>query len=158
MSIRIRPLTEADLEPMAALDAGYAAAHELERVVSLASLRHFERSGHSFVAERESVGGAALVAGFVLAQAVWTGERPTVQGTRLVADSAGAAEARPALAKALVKSSYDSGVYDLLFRAPTTDAELRAALEAEGFREDDHVTLALVLGSRGRAWSEGKGG
>ncbi len=154
MSIRIRPLVDADFESLAVIDASYAAEHDLPAAVSLATLRFFERSGHSFVAERVDQAGAATVTGFVLAQAIWTGERPTVHGLRLAVDAVGAVEARLALVKALVKSAYDAGVYDFFFRTPKTDEWLRDALKAEGYRLDAQVTLELVLGSRAQAWAE----
>ncbi|HNR00770.1 MAG TPA: DUF1999 family protein [Trueperaceae bacterium] len=165
MTIRIRPLVEGDLERLAELDDAYSTANDLERAVNLAALRFFERSGHSFVAE--AAGGSAAGApgegagdavGFLLAQAVWTGERPTVHAHRLVARGADAAGARSALARALVKSAYDAGVYDLVFRTPRADAALRTALAGEGYLQDDHVTLALVLGTRAAAWAEARGG
>lgn len=165
MSISIRPLVAGDLERLAELDGAYSSRHGLERAVNLAALRFFERSGHSFVAE---VGGAVVVdsaatdstagaelAGFLLAQAVWTGERPTVHAHRLAARAEGASGA---LAKALVKSAYDAGVYDLVFRTPRADDALRTALLGEGYLEDDHVTLTLVLGTRAAAWAEGRRG
>lgn len=158
MTIRIAPLSDADLEPLAQVDAAYAAAHALPPVLNLATLRFFERSGHSFTAERVDEAGAAVACGFVLAQAVWTGERPTVHATRLAVDPVAAHEARRALLAALVKSAFDAGVYDLLFRTPKTDDALRVGLAAEGYLPDDHVTLQLVLGSRGRAWAEARGG
>lgn len=157
MSIRIRPLVEGDLERLAELDGAYASGHGLERVVNLAALRFFERSGHSFVAELVDGGGSQL-AGALLAQAVWTGERPTVHAHRLLARAEGAAAVRVALARALVKSAYDAGVYDLVFRTPKADDALRTALLGEGYLEDDHVTLTLVLGTRAAAWAEGKRG
>ncbi|MBX3139534.1 MAG: DUF1999 family protein [Trueperaceae bacterium] len=168
MSISIRPLVAGDLERLAELDGAYSSRHGLERAVNLAALRFFERSGHSFVAEvgdaavvdsaaTDSTAGAEL-AGFLLAQAVWTGERPTVHAHRLAAHEDATAEARAALAGALVKSAYDAGVYDLVFRTPRTDDALRTALLGEGYLEDDHVTLTLVLGTRAAAWAEGRRG
>jgi len=154
MSIRIRPLLEADLELLAVIDTGYAAHHRVAPTVSLAALRFFERSGHSFVAERVDDDGLARVTGFLLAQAVWTGDSPTVHGLRLAVDEVAAAEARAALVKALVKSAYDAGVYQLLFRTPGADEPLRDALKAEGYLLDDQVTLELMLGSRAREWAE----
>lgn len=164
MNIRIRPLVAGDLERLAGLDDAYSARHGLERAVNLAALRFFERSGHSFVAEvddgvadsapTDTAAGAEL-AGFLLAQAVWTGERPTVHAHRLVARAEGTSDA---LAKALVKSAYDAGVYDLVFRTPRADDALRTALLGEGYLADDHVTLTLVLGTRGAAWAEGRRG
>ena len=154
MSIRIRPLLDADLEAAMAIDAGYAAAHGVQPVANLAALRFFERSGHSFVAELIDEAGTTSATGFVLAQAIWSGERPTVHAARLAVANQAAAAASTSLVKALVKSAYDSGVYDLYFRTPASDIALREALAAEGYLPDDHVTLQLVLGTRGQGWAE----
>jgi len=156
MSIRIRPLVDADLDAAMVIDAGYAAAHGVQPLVNLAALRFFERSGHSFVAEQVDEVGATCTTGFVLAQAIWSGERPTVHAARLAVAGAAAATTSTSLVKALVKSAYDSGVYDLYFRTPASDVALREALTGEGYLPDDHVTLQLVLGARGQGWAEAR--
>lgn len=154
MTIRIRPPQDADLEALAAIDADYAVLHGVEPVITPGALRFFERSGHSFVAEGTREGA---VAGFLLAQAVWSGERPTVHGTRLAVSRSGSAASRSALVKALVKSAYDAGVYDLFFRTPAGDEALRSVLTAEGYLPDDQLTVQLVLGSRGQGWAASRG-
>jgi hypothetical protein len=141
----LRPPVEADLPALQALDAAYATLHGLEPAVTEGSLRFFGRTEHSFVAEA-SAGAGTNLAGFVLAQAVWSGERPQVLVARLVA---GAPEASEPLVKALVKSAYDSGVYDLLTRVPATDAALLELLGRESFVADRMVGLVRILGSRG---------
>lgn len=158
MNIRIRPLDDADLDALVAIDRGYAAAQGVETMASLGALRFFGRSGHSFVAEGAGEGTGDAVTGFLLAQAVWSGERPTVHAARLAVLPAAAERSRAALLKALVKSAFDAGVYDLLFRTPAPDEALRSALRAEGYLPDDHETLQLVLGSRGEGWAAARGG
>ena len=150
MSTRVRPLDEADLPALAAIDAAYAAAHGLEGAVSPGALRFFGRNEHSFTAEDDGGGPT----GFLLAQAVWTGDRPLVLVTRLAARP-DAEEDQAALVRALVKSAYDAGVYDLLARAPRTDPGLQAALAAEAFPPDEQLAFVRVLGSRGAARQAG---
>lgn len=149
---------DADLEALSPIDVGYAVTHGVAEAVNLATLRFFGRSGHSFVAESVGDDGEAACGGFVLAQAVWSGQRPSVHVTRLAAAAVAPVAVRSALVKALVKSAYDAGVYDLSFRTPRADPELREALAAEGFLDDDHVTMQLVLGERGQAWAEARRG
>lgn len=158
MGITVRPPQESDLDVLTTIDAGYSAAHGVPVTMTLGALRFFERSGHSYVAEIVSPEGEAAVAGFLFAQAVWSGDSPTVHATRLAALPAGATSVRSALIKALVKSAYDAGVYDLSFRTPASDSELRQALEIEGYLPDDHVTLQLVLGARSAAWAASRRG
>ncbi len=144
MSIRVRPLDETDLPALEAIDAAYATSHDLEAAISPGALRFFSRNEHSFAAEDDS----GQPAGFLLAQAVWTGDRPLVLLGRVAArpDAPAAVES---LVRALVKSAYDSGVYDLLARCPQGDAALRAALGEEAFRPDEQLSFVRQLGSRG---------
>lgn len=153
MVVTARPPVEADLDVLTLLDERYARGHGLERLVSAGSLRFFGRTEHSFVAESGSGSGSHLL-GFVFAQAVWSGERPQVLMQRLATSDAGvdpdlAAVASASLVKALVKSAYDSGVYDLVTRVPATDVALRDLLRTEAFFEDEQVTYVRLLGSRG---------
>lgn len=150
-TMRVRPVTEDDLEALATIDAGYASTHTVEAIVSAASTRFFARSGHSFVAERVDTKGNEACVGFVFAHAVWRGDRAAVQTARLaVAEDAGTGPAE-ALVAALTKSAYDSGVYDLTVAPPTGDARLAEVLERATFHVVDVVTFARALGSRGAA-------
>lgn len=134
----LRPVTVDDLDPLAAIDAGYARDHGADPVVTAASLAYYARSGHAFVAQR----GAEVVGG-VLAHAVWDGERPTVRVARLVGEEG----ARGALLEAVVKSAYDSAVYDLVAEVPAADADL-AGLLRDGWRERPVRRFERALGSR----------
>lgn len=151
MAITVRPPLEGDLAALTLIDGAYAAHYDLEALVTPGALRFFGRTEHSFVAEdtEDAAGGPV---GFVLAQAVWSGERPQVIVARLATNGSG--EAAVALVKALVKSAYDSGVYDLLARTPPSDAEQRTVLLQEAFFEDPLVQYVRVLGSRGVAASQ----
>lgn len=145
MAITVRPPEEADLEALTVIDSEYAARHGLECTVTAGTLRFFGRTEHSFVAQQSSPGSQVL--GFVFAQAVWTGDRPQVFVTRIAA--AGGGHATHALIKALVKSAYDCGVYDLIARVPDADVQVRALLQEEFFLPDNLATYVRVLGSRG---------
>lgn len=148
MAIMVRPPLEADLAALSQIDASYAEEHELEPLMSAGALRFFGRTEHSFVAHEGHRAGSVPV-GFVLAQAIWSGERPQVLVARIASD--GTPGASEALLKALVKSAYDSGVYDLQTRVPPGDAPLRALLKRESFFEDPQVAYVRILGSRGVA-------
>ncbi len=141
----VRPPDEADLAALAAIDSAYAADHSVEGVVTAGALRFFGRTEHSFVAQEDGAGARLL--GFVFAQAVWSGERPQVFVARLA--FGGQAEAGAALLKALVKSAYDCGVYDLHARVPASDERLRSLLQQELFLPDPQHSFVRVLGSRG---------
>ena len=112
MAMMVRPPLEADLTALTEIDSSYAKLHGLEPLLSEGALRFFGRTEHSFVAHPGQGAGAV---GFVMAQAIWSGERPQVLVARIATD--GTPGAAGALVKALVKSAYDSGVYDLLCRS-----------------------------------------
>ena len=121
-----RLLSPADYEPLAALDLAvqreldpqFDALPEREREgrlsSSLGALKFYERTDHSFAAVR---GGQ--VAGAVLAQSVWQGDKPIVLVRTLLTDPAPPDGARGALyeglLRALFKSAYDSAVDEVHF-------------------------------------------
>ena len=107
-----------------------------------AALRFFARSNHSFVAADETG-----LHGFVLAQAVWQGDRATVLVTRIAAGS-GAVYA--GLLKALLKSAYDANAYEVALLVDENERQdlNQAALE-NGFSDSGLKMLVRVLGSRG---------
>lgn len=143
MGTRVRALTVEDLDALVPLDAAYAARHELEPRLTLASVNFHARTGHSFVLERDG-----RVGGFVLAQAVWNGVRPSVRVTRMVA-AEGDRTGRIALAETLTKSAYDAAVYDLEVEVPAADAELHASLRESQYAPSDTILYRRTLGSRG---------
>ncbi|WP_457631711.1 DUF1999 family protein [Oceanithermus sp.] len=108
-----------------------------------AALRFFARSNHSFVAADESG-----LHGFVLAQAVWQGDRATVLVTRIAAVS----EAVYAgLLQALLKSAYDANAYEVALLAGRDErGEVYRAALAGGFAPSGLELLVRVLGSRGQ--------
>lgn len=107
-----------------------------------AALRFFSRSGHSFLAHF-----AGEVHGFVLAQAVWQGDRVTVLITRLLADST---DAYRGLLAAVVKSAYDAGVYEVALHVDAGNAPVIRALSEAGFTVGPLLLAVRVLGSRGQ--------
>jgi hypothetical protein len=138
----VRPLTADDIDALRALDGEYSRRTGSEELVEPASLSFFERSGHAFVLEER---GTAR--GFLLAQAIWNGRRPTVLVGRVVAtDEAG----RAALLDAVTKSAYDAGVYDLLLELPEADGEAAPTLAACGYYPRESRLYSRMLGSRAR--------
>lgn len=140
MSLLVRPLTVDDLEDLLSLDERYTREANCEEMVSDGSLSFFERSGHSFLLEE---GGEAI--GFLLAQAVWDGRRPTVMVRRYWArDDRG----RRALLEAVTKSAYDAGVYDISVEQPQDDRDGEKALAACGYSPRRTRLYSRVLGAR----------
>lgn len=129
---------ESDFPVLQALDRAAQVAYfdelpERERegrlCTSLPALKFYARTGHSFVAAR---GGE--VRGFALAQSVWQGDRPLVLVRAVVSSDP---EAVAGLLHAVVKSAYDTAVYEV--HVPVSP-ELMAAATTEG---------AYVLGQYG---------
>ncbi|WP_018111142.1 DUF1999 family protein [Thermus igniterrae] len=131
--MRFRPFSELDIERLNQV-AG-------NRPLSLGAVRHFARTGHSFLAEE---GETPL--GFALAQAVWQGEATTVLVTRLEGRNK---EVLEGLLQAVVKSAYDAGVYEVALHLDPAREELAEALKAQGFAVGPLVLAVRVLGSRG---------
>lgn len=140
-----RPLGPDDLDDLELLDNVYAERHGLERVVTRSSVGFYVRTGHAFVAVR---GGVTV--GFVFAQAVWNGTRPTVFVDRLGVRDGDDRGAYEALLEAVTKSAYDAAVYDLRVWVPEGDAGAAAALGVKQYRERSEKVYARTLGSRGR--------
>ncbi len=132
----VRPLSQDDGPRLTAFEARWLPPGRTPRSGD-AALRFFARSGHSFVAEEDGVRG------FVLAQALWQGDRATVIASRLLADGP---DALLALLRALEKSAYDAGAYEVALLAqegsPLAEAAQRAAF-VPGPR-----LFVRVLGSR----------
>ena len=137
-----RPLTPEDQEGLEPLAAAHAERYGLEPLLTKSSVSFYVRTGHAFVALR-----AGEVVGFVLAQAVWNGTRPTVYVNHLVAPEV---EAGEALLEAVTKSAYDAAVYDLQVQLPEGDAAAAQALEAKSYALLPERLYGRVLGSRGQ--------
>ena len=144
-----RFLEEPDFEPLEELERRLAPGRtEHGYRATPASLRYYSRTRHSFVAEE----GDELH-GFLLAQAVWQGDRATVLVTRALADDA---ETLEGLLRALVKSAYDANAYEVaLLLDPEQDPVLARAAKALGLTDSQRRLYARVLGTRGtREWPE----
>lgn len=152
MTMHARPLEPEDGPKLVDIDQAYARSYGLEPRAGQASLRFFARTGHAFVAIGE--GG---VRGFVLAQPVFDGERATVVASRLATAPPGDADALRALLRALVKSAYDAGVYDLRVDLPNGDRAGMAALADEGFAAAATEIQTRQLGSRAAAVASAMG-
>ncbi len=135
----VRHLSEEDFPRLQAFEREHLDPNLPEKA-SLAALRHFARSGHSFLAETRQ--GEAR--GFVLAQAVWQGAWATVLVSRILAADETAYEA---LLRALVKSAHDAGIYEvaLFVREATPLAQAAASME---FQVGPLVLARKRLGKR----------
>lgn len=143
MSLLVRPLTAEDLEDLLPLEESYSSESGSDPLVTQAALSFYERTGHSFVLEE-----LGEPTGYLLAQAVWDGQRPTVTVRRSVASSGAG---RKALLEAVTKSSYDAGVYDIVVEQPEGDEAGKVALAASGYTARPTRLYSRVLGSRSRA-------
>ncbi len=132
------------------IDDAYGRAFDVEPRATAGALRFFARSGHAFVAE----GRDGEVRGYLLAQAVFDGERAAVLASRMVSRPPGDDAALRALVRALTKSAYDAGVYDVHVSLPQADLAGAAALRAESYRVRPMLSYERRLGSRGRADTE----
>jgi hypothetical protein len=144
-----RPLTPDDQERLEPIDRAHTLLFGLEPVVTRGSVSFYVRSGHAFVSQR-----AGQVTGFVLAHAVWNGQRPVVQVNRLAVAEAGDHASRLALLEAVTKSGYDAAVYDIQVQLVAHDSAGRLALEAKQYHATPLMIFERVLGSRGRAGNE----
>ena len=140
----VRLVTSDDTDVLLGIDSSYSAAFGLDVTASRGSASFHARTGHSFLAEQDGD-----VRGFVFANAIWTGGRPTVRLERLAVEDPEDLPARLALLDALIKSAYDAGVYDLLAELPAADSTGAEALAANGFTDRPVRNFGLVLGSRG---------
>ena len=143
-----RPLSPDDQDLLGPLDTAYAKEFGLEPIVTKSSVSFYVRTGHAFVAVRD-----AQAAGFVLAQAVWNGTRPTVYVNRLSVpkrDVEADTEARAALLEAVTKSAYDAAVYDLQVQVPDADDGAALVLATKSYALRPEHLYGRVLGSRGQ--------
>jgi hypothetical protein len=141
----IRVLQPEDLPLLEVIDRFYAESCQLEPVVSAGSLNFYARTGHSFVSLQ-----ADRMTGFVLAQAIWNGNRPAIQVYRLAVADMADEDSRASLVEALTKSAYDAAVYDLLVLQPASDAAGSQIWQQKGYREKPLRLFERILGSRGQ--------
>jgi Protein of unknown function (DUF1999) len=140
-----RPLSQDDEEILVEIDKTFAEKIGLEPFLSRSSLHFYVRTGHAFVSVR-----SGRATGFVLAQSVWNGTRPTVYVNRLAVANLEDHESRLALLEAVTKSAYDAAVYDLHVQHPSADVQGLAALAEKQYLEKPFRIFERVLGSRGR--------
>lgn len=140
-----RPLTQDDEAALTLIDAVYAERVGLTSFLSRSSLHFYVRTGHSFVSVK-----AGQATGFVFAQSVWNGTRPTVYVNRLAVANLEDTESRLALLEAVTKSAYDAAVYDLQVQHSSADEEGLAALAEKQYLEKPLRIFERVLGSRGQ--------
>lgn len=133
--MRYREFMEDDYEALAALDRmhqrrldpGFEAQPEREQAgrlrTSLAALRFYQRSEHSFVAAEAELMGA------MLAQSVWMGDKPIILVTATLLHDQAPPQTASGLLHAVVKSAYDAAVYEVHFEVTP---QLEGALHDEG--------------------------
>ncbi len=143
--IAAKPLSEEDGEALAPFDRAYAQRFGLEPILTRSSLKFYLRTGHAFAAY---LGEEAR--GFVLAQAIWNGTRPTVYVNRLAVPDPEDTDSREALLEAVTKSAYDAAVYDLAAALPAADEVGCQTLEEARYKEEATRHYVRVLGSRGQ--------
>jgi Protein of unknown function (DUF1999) len=141
-----------DLELAHLDDANFDALPDRERNgrlrTSLAALRFYARSEHSFVAvSPESIDPDAPsnVYGFILAQSVWMGDKPIVwvSNARVHPDAPSGCLA--GLLHAVTKSAYDSAVYEMHL---AVDKNLEHFAHKEGYKDIGAKHMVRFLGSR----------
>jgi hypothetical protein len=153
-----RAPTEADFAGMQALDLELArlaqpdfdSLPEKERLAglrsSLAALRFYARSEHSFVAIETGGEEPSTVYGFVLAQSIWMGDKASVWVSSLRVHPDAPPGCLPGLLHCVTKSAYDGAVYELFL---TADPHLEAIAQREGYKDSKHKHMVRLLGSRG---------
>ncbi|MFN3266605.1 MAG: DUF1999 family protein [Deinococcales bacterium] len=153
-----RAPTETDFAGMQALDLELARlSHphfdtlpETERQAmlrsSLAALRFYARSEHSFVAiEAGGDEEPSTVYGFVHAQSVWMGDKAVVLVSCLRVHPDAPLGCTPGLLHCVTKSAYDGAVYELMFAA---DSHFEAIAMREGYKDTKLKHMVRILGSR----------
>lgn len=141
-----------DLELALTEDPNFMNLPERERAgrlrTSLASLRFFARSEHSFVAIDASTADdpeATTVYGLILAQSVWMGDKPIVWISCLRVHPDAPSGTLPGLLHASVKSAYDTAVYEVHMAA---DRTLWPFAQREGFKDAGLKHAVRYLGTR----------
>ncbi len=146
MACFAKALSQDDEDALTPIDQAYAEQYGVEPLIQRSSLSFFERSGHAFTALN-----MGEVVGYVFAQAIFNGTRPTVLVSRLtVQDSDVAEQARAVLVEAVTKSAYDAAVYDLLVLLPEADSAAQQAFAQNQYDESRLTALVRTLGSRGQ--------
>lgn len=141
-----------DLELALTEDLSFHTLPERERAgrlrTSLASLRFFARSEHSFVAIDAHTANdvdASTVYGFILSQSVWMGDKPVVWISSIRVHPDAPSGTLPGLLHASVKSAYDTAVYEVYLAA---DKTLWPFAQREGFKDAGLKHVVRYLGTR----------
>lgn len=142
-------LDPAEHEKLQAIDKAYAKAMQLEPQLSRSSLSFYSRTGHAFIAMQKNELQEDALQGFVLAQSIWNGTRPTVIVNYLAVADMDDIAAREALLEAVTKSAYDAAVYDIHISIPEADSVCMQALERKAYQPVANKIFARKLGSRG---------
>ncbi len=138
-----RPLQLDDAEQLKPIDEAYAQYFRAEAKLTKGSLNFYVRTGHAFVAMRKSE-----IVGFVLAQAVWSGIRPTLLVGYMPVAKMQDLAARLAMLEAVTKSAYDAAVYDIQVQIFTKDTVAIQSLIEKQYDEKELRIYERILGSR----------
>ncbi|MEM6428179.1 MAG: DUF1999 family protein [Deinococcota bacterium] len=149
MACFARALSQEGEAALLAIDQAHVSQFGGEVLVQRSSLSFFERTGHAFTAFNDD-----QVVGFVVAQAIFNGTRPTVFVSRLAVhyeDTEVADQALELLVETVTKSAYDAAVYDLLWHVPARDEKLQRVLAKNQYDKCETYVYERVLGSRGQS-------
>ena len=138
-----KPLQLNDAEQLRPIDEAYARYFKVETRLTRGSLSFYVRTGHAFVAVRKSE-----MVGFVLAQAVWNGTRPTLLVDYMPVAKMQDLVARLAMLEAVTKSAYDAAVYDIQVQIFTKDTVAIQSLIEKQYDEKELRIYERILGSR----------
>lgn len=139
-------LSPSEYEKLQAIDRAYAEAMQLEPQLSPSSLSFYSRTGHAFIAVKGAI-NEGEIQGFVLAQSIWNGTRPTVRVTYLAVANMDDIATREALLEAVTKSAYDAAVYNIHISIPEADSGCQQALNHKSYLPVAKKIFARQLGS-----------
>ena len=143
MASVVRPLCTEDEGALIPIDLAYSTAYLVNTIIGRAQLSFYVRTGHAFVAEE-----TGIVSGFILAHAIWDGARPSVRIRRVVS-SGNQSDVVAALLGAVIKSAYDSGVYNIELEIVLRDKTSLSVLADQGFEMRPVALYGRRLGSQG---------
>ncbi|MEM7736775.1 MAG: DUF1999 family protein [Deinococcota bacterium] len=149
MACFARALSQDDEPALLAIDQAHIVQFGGEVLIQRSSLSFFERTGHAFTAFNDD-----QVVGFVFAQAIFNGTRPTIFVSRLAVhheDVDVVKQALELLVEAVTKSAYDAAVYDLMWHVPASDEKLQRTLAKNQYDKCETHVFERVLGSRGQS-------
>lgn len=138
-----RPIELKDAETLKNIDKIYAQQCAETSKLTKGSLNFYIRTGHAFIAIRNN-----KAIGFVFAQAIWNGMRPTVFVDYIAVIEKTDLEARLIMLEAVTKSAYDAAVYHIQVQVFTKDTVAIQALLEKQYYEKPLRVYERILGSK----------